>query len=127
MKINATAYLYYNKGESVTSGWEKLSLYVKFKEDGKLFRTKLEKTLVSTFNVANGLYSYKDRIDSFDEYYKLVNEAIEDKEHLMEVAKEMIREYFKEKKEENNKNINKKDLARKINNMPKFDITVEIK
>lgn len=53
MIVNAVSYLEYWSGESVSGGRERLDLIVKFKEEGKFFRTKLEESLATTYGVNN--------------------------------------------------------------------------
>lgn len=128
MRVNATAYLYYNEGESMSSGWEGLYLYVKFKEKGNLFRTKLSKCLASTFNLNNvHLCEPEDRFESYEDYYEFANEVIGDYELIREVAVEIIEKHFKEKNVKSNKNKRKEDLVNRVGKMPKLEITVEIK
>lgn len=38
MYIDAEAHLVYYDGETISSGWERLSIVVKFKENGKFLR-----------------------------------------------------------------------------------------
>lgn len=128
MIVNATVSLYYSEGGSISSGWESLWMYVKFKEKGNVFKTKLGKSLVSTFNVENARHcDYEDRIDSYDDYYRIVNEMLDDKELLKGVAVEMIEKHFVEEAEENSKDKSKEDLVNRVRKTPKLEITVEIK
>lgn len=128
MIINATAYLQYNRGESISSGWEGLWLHVKFKEKGNLLKTKLSKRLTSTYNVECAHdCEPENRIDSYEDYYRIVNETIDDIELLRKVAICLIEKHFEENSQENDKDKSKEDAIRKVNKSPKIEITVEIK
>lgn len=115
MEVNAVAYVKYKE----TSISESLKLYVKFKIDNKFFNTKLEKTLVSR---------WWDKYNGNDELY--MNDLIiwvSNKQLLINVSENMIKEYFV-RNEENKKFNSKVDQFNKLyKDLGKIEIKVKIK
>lgn len=127
MKINAEAQLEYCLGKSIAR-WESLNLYVKFKEKGKLFKTKLHQQLTSTYFVVNAhLVEEDDRYESYDEYYEHVEEIVNNKELLKELAEDMIKKYFEKNHKNLTKKNKKKEVMNKVNKTEKIEVIVEIK
>lgn len=127
MIINATAELYYNEGLSMVSGWERLQLIVKFKEQGKFFKTKLQENLANSFNYHRNHLVVDRTYSSMDEYYDHVEEIIADTEYVKECAISMIKEYFEAIDKEDSKNMRKSNTAKTVKDLPKIEIKVEIK
>lgn len=127
MEILATAKLVYCDGEAISSGWEKLSLVVKFKEDGKFFNRKLTKTLASTYNFYNSHMCHEqNRYSSIDEYFKDVEFLISDIPTIKRAAEKMILNYFKKKNENDLLNNKTKNISKRVNKMPKIDVKVKV-
>ena len=125
MYIDAEASLEYWDGESITSGWERLDLVVKFKEEGKLFRTKISDTLVSTFGIYNGHMASKS-YDSYDLYYKEVETYLNDSYLIKIKVEQMVKEYFKQKNDDDTKNSKKKHIQKQVQNMESIKVRVNL-
>jgi hypothetical protein len=95
VEIVASARLEYCEGLSVAE-WERLVLVVKFKQDGKLFKRKLTKTLVSTYQVENSHLSMRP-LNSYDEYFAECEKYLNDQYLIKKAAENMIKKYFNEK------------------------------
>ena len=90
MKIQATARLSYHKGDSILGGYYRsLYLYVKFKEDGKLFKKKLELCLHSIQDAE------MDDDNTLHDFHHRVIETIQDRSYVENMATIMILNYIK--------------------------------
>lgn len=128
MEVNAIAYLNYVNGEEISAGWERLQLKVKFKEKGKIFRVRLVKTLANTYFVENPTLDMWDRYGgSYDKYYEVVEDYIENEEKLRGVAEDMIIDYFKNNKKNNLIKSKSKEVADRVSNSKKIEVKVTIK
>ncbi|MEW5569705.1 hypothetical protein [Rossellomorea marisflavi] len=128
MEVNAIAYLNYVNGEDISAGWERLQLKVKFKEKGKLFRVRLVKTLANTYFVENPTLDIQDEFGgSYDKYYEVVDDYIENEEKLRGVAMDMIVDYFKNNKKNNLIKSKSKEIADRVSCSKKIEVQVTIK
>lgn len=128
MEVNAIAYLDYVNGEEISVGWERLQLKVKFKEKGKFFKVRLVKTLANTYFVENPTLDMWDRYGgSYDKYYEVVEDYIENEEKLRGVAEDMVIDYFKNNKKNNLIKNKSKEVADRVSNSNKIEVKVTIK
>ncbi|MFC8686076.1 hypothetical protein [Brevibacillus porteri] len=125
MFVDTEAYLHYYDGETISSGWERLELVVKFKEEGKFFRTKITETLVSTLNLQNAnemSILFKD----YDHYCDEVEKYLNDSSLLERRVEQVIREYFK-KKSKNELNDNRsKSIQKRVNDFKSIKVRVKL-
>ena len=128
MEINAIVYLEYWDGESISGGRERLDLYVKFKEEGKFFKTKLREILVSVDQITNS-HRYEDVIqfDDYNQYCDYVENILNNIDFIKEVAENMIKEYFEYKCKVDNKEERRKEISDKVSKLDKINIKVKIK
>lgn len=125
MEILATAQLIYHDGEAITAGWERLSLEVKFKEHKKLFKTKLNKTLVSTNQVLNH-HLTMNPLNTFDDYFNECEKYINDNYLVKKAAENMIKDYFKDKSKEEKRDSRSKNIEKRVNKLGKIEIKVTV-
>lgn len=123
MEILATAELQYLLGESISSGWERLEIVVKFKEEGKLFKRKLKSTLASTYHVFNASNSPM----TYDEYFGICEEYLNDTYLVKKVAENMIKDYFNKKNSNQLKNNRAKNIQSRASKLGKVEVKVTIK
>jgi hypothetical protein len=124
MEIIATAKMYYWTGESIIGGSERLELVVKFREKG-LFKTKLKKTLVSTWQIKQILALRELR--SYDHYFDECEKYINDSYLVKMEAESMIKEYFQEKFKNNKQDARSTNLQSRVNKLDKIKVKVTIK
>jgi hypothetical protein len=124
--VDTIAYFEYWEGKSVSGGWERLELIVKFKESGKLFKTKLEETLATTFGVSNPHVSNRP-YKSYDEYFKDVEFFLSDTYTIERVVERMVTNHFKHKDQNNYKEERSKNISDRVSKMNKMQIKVTIK
>lgn len=127
MVIYATAELYYNEALSVTSGYESLQLIVKFKQQGKFFKVKLDRSLASAYNYHQPHRTSVRTYISIDEYYDHVEEILNDKEYVESCVIKMIKERFENENNKEKKNMRKFNIVQMTKDKPKLEIKVEIK
>lgn len=127
MEINAVAKLVYDEGEGILS-YENLSLNVKFKEKGKIFKTSLSETLFTTFYIHNSHLRMPDdqNCKTYEEYYELVNATLEDMDLVKEWAEAMVKDYFNDKSVDDKKESMKKDVTKKVAGLNKINIKVKL-
>lgn len=124
MEINAEAYLRYRHGESITTGWERLEIVVKFKSLKKsLLKKKIIKTLATTYHIDNGTDPY----GNYEEYYDVVKSIVTDKEYLNKVVEGIVKDYVKEHENETFEKCKRKEIVDHIDNMKKFEVKVTIR
>jgi hypothetical protein len=130
LEVNAVAYLYYNEGESISSGWEGLELIVKFKEDKKLFKTRIKRKVASTYFIHNPqesiLYKGNHSYSTYSEYYEVVEAWINDIEKVKKEAEDMIISHFSQKNKDQSKSDRKKSVQKMVKNAPQIEIKVKI-
>jgi len=125
MYIDAEAFLQYRDGSTIASGWERLELVVKFKERGKLFRTKLVETLATTFGMHSSHYKGK-RYDTYDEYYDDVESIINDTDLIKMRVEEVVKDYFVKKYEDEMKDNRLKNIQKRVNNLSTLKVRVKL-
>jgi hypothetical protein len=125
LEIIATAKLVYWDGDSVTGGWERLELVVKFKENGKLFKRKLTKKLVSTFQVDNAHISWNP-LNSYGEYFAECEKYLNDTYLIKKAAEKMIKDYFKGKTNKDLKDSRSKNISNRVSKLGEIEVKVKI-
>ncbi|PAV30307.1 hypothetical protein CIL05_07505 [Virgibacillus profundi] len=121
MKVLATASLRYWDGEAISTAPERLEIIVKFKEKGKLFKTKLGETLVTT---RDSIFS--DISMTYDEFLDEMNHVVSDKEIIEERAETMIKEYFKYEARHVAANVKKQGILDKVDKLNDIKVKVKI-
>jgi hypothetical protein len=124
VEILATAQLVYNDGESFAAGWEGLMVIVKFKENGKLFKTKLSNKIVSTYWIHNNDDSLKPY--TYDDYFEDCYKYIKDEYFVKREAERMIKQYFKQNKNATTTESKRKDIQNKLRQLDKIEVKVKI-
>ncbi|MED1863404.1 hypothetical protein P4V41_08040 [Fictibacillus nanhaiensis] len=124
MEVLATAKLGYWTGESIIAGRERLELIVKFKEKG-LFKTKLKKTLVSTWQINQPL-AIKE-LKSIDDYFDECEKYLRDEHLVRKEAEKMVIKYFKEKFADNKRDIRSGNIQDRVHKRDKIEVKVSIK
>lgn len=117
MEVNAIARIKYNDD---SLGWERLELIVKFREKGKLFKTKLNEDLATTENVYDlDNYEYVDFLNDCEMY-------ISELELIKRIAKNMIKKYFTDKYETNEEDKKLLEIKKKLKTLDSIEIKVKI-
>jgi hypothetical protein len=124
VEINATAQLSYNDGQSIATGWEGLLLIVKFKEKGKLLRTKLTNKIVTTYYVHNNPDPFKPY--TYDDYFEECHRYIKDEYLVKREAERMIKNYFKENKNASTTEDKRKDIHKLMKQLEKIEVKIKI-
>jgi hypothetical protein len=125
MDIIATAQLAYRDGKSISSGYERLELYVKFREKRKIFKTKLHRNLVSTYQVLNAHLSLNP-LHSYADYYNECEKYLNDINLVKDVAEFMIRDHFNKKDNNTYKENKSKELQNKVSKLGKIEVKVKL-
>lgn len=128
MELLATVNLRYWNGESMYDGYERLEMVIKFKENRKIFKTKLVETLTSVFYLHSPQLALdvREKYDSYEDYYDDVESIINNKEYLEEMAVKKIKSYFSNKDDKEWKSNRKNEISNKANSLPSFEIKVKI-
>jgi len=122
MEINAEAYLRYRHGEAITTGWERLEIVVKFKEGKKLLKTKIIKTLATTYNIKHG----NDPYCSYGNYLEDVKRKITNKDYLHMAVETIVKEHIVNKENNTNEGKKKTDIINLVSNMEKIKVKVKL-
>jgi hypothetical protein len=128
LEVIATAKLKYKTGENIIEKWERLTIEVKFKDGNKLFKKVLTRTLADSTDIGGNSHSiYRNNYKSWDEFYDGVEKIAKDKEYVEGVVETMVKRYFRDKSNKNNKNYRSKNTEKMIKELSNIEVNVKIK